>query len=136
MGWVYLDKLKRKIEYMHCFRGKVVNTPMVKYYSLRPIKIAPLFYFRPSHKVCPILLFIIFGSGPHIPLTHSYPHFIIKLYKRRTYIPLTFSTHFSLHFLKLVPGQSETIFVGQREYFIRPIKICAFKMIKELMHNW
>ena len=46
--------------------------------------------------------FTIFNSGPHIPLTHSYSHFIIKLkliYKSRTHNPLTFPTHFQLHFL-------------------------------------
>ena len=53
--------------------------------------------------------FTIFGSGPYIPLIHSYSYFIIKLiYKSRTHNPLTFSTHFPLHFLKPVLGQSGT----------------------------
>ena len=65
------------------------------YYSLRPIKIVPFFYFGPSHKVCPISLFTFFGSGSHESLTHSYSHFIIKLiYKSRTHIPLTLTFHY------------------------------------------
>ena len=73
-------------------------------YSFRPTKIVPFFHFHPSHKVYPISLFNIFASGSHIPLTHSYSYFIIKLiYKSRTYISSTFLTQFSLHFLKLVP---------------------------------
>ena len=63
----------------------------------------------PSTKICLIFSFpsvlrnlshfilTIFGSEPHIPSTHSYSHFIMKLiYKSRTHNPLIFSTHFSL----------------------------------------
>ena len=51
----------------------------IGHYSLRPTKIVPFFHFCPSHKICLISLFTSFGSGPHIPLTHSYSYFIIKL---------------------------------------------------------
>ena len=76
-----------------------------------------LFSFLPVSNNLTVFNFIIFSNGPNIPLTHSYSHFIIKsnshfiiklIYKNITHMAPTFSTHFLLHFLKLIPGQMVT----------------------------
>lgn len=74
-------------------------------YSLRPWKFAIYFLFRPFLKICHLSLLPFLMVDPtQLTLLHS--HFIIKLiYKSRIHIPSTFSTHFLLYFLKLVPGQ-------------------------------
>ena len=48
---------------------------------------------------------------------------IKPIYKSRAHIPLIFSTHFSLHFLKPVLGQSESNYPGRREYNFKIEKI-------------
>ena len=64
------------------------------------LKIYHLFLFLFVPKTLSSFIFIIFGNASHISLTHFYSHIIIKLkYKNRIHIPLTFSTHFILHFL-------------------------------------
>ena len=84
------------------------------------LKICHLFPFLFVHKNLSPFTFTIFGNGPHIPLTHSHSHFIIQLiYKSRVHMPLTISTHFLLHFLKLVPDQMVTNYRGQGEYHLR-----------------
>ena len=91
----------------------------VLYYSLFFWKFVSFFYFRLFHKIYLISLFIIFSIGLHIPLTHSYSHFILKLiYKNKTHIPLTFSTHFSLQFLKHCRIKVEQYLGTERLVFI------------------
>ena len=80
------------------------------------LKICHLFLFSSVLKNLSPFIFTIFGSGPYIPLTHSHSYLILKLlYKSGTHMPLTFSTHFLLHFLKLVPDQIVLNFKGLRE---------------------
>ena len=61
------------------------------------------------------------------------------VYKSRTHIPLTFSTHFPLLFLKFVSDQSLTKFKGRKEqyfiYFVANIfiSIIFFKIIDILL---
>ena len=92
--------------------GSTINYHMQLVNKLLPPSqiICSIFLFLSSHIICLISHIIFFGSGPYISLIHSYLHFIIKLipYASRTYILLTFSTHFSLQTLKLMPDQSET----------------------------
>ena len=79
-----------------------------------------------SMKFCPVLLFwsvheklstlfYFFGKWSPLSTNSLHSHSIIKLiYKCRILIPLTFSTHFYSHFLKLMPSQIWTIFHGRR----------------------
>ena len=92
--------------------------------------IRPSFPFRSVPHNLSHFTFTIFYSGSHIPLTHSYSHFIIKLiYKDMTHFPLTFSTHFSLQILKSVSDQRDPNYAGRREYTTRGKRKFAFLVV-------
>ena len=93
-------QIKFKISWQTCMRwwNPEKNTSSV------PENLSPISFFILTKNLSPFT-FTIFASGPYIPLTHSHSNFILKLiYKSRTHIPLIFSTHFLLHFLKLMSG--------------------------------
>ena len=106
-----------------CKKKRIIGIGSIKYhirYFCRPWIFFTFFHFRLSHKIFHISLFTIFYSGTHIPLNHFNSHLIIKvIYICRIRFPLTFSTHFALHFLKSVSGQCVTKFKGRMEYIIK-----------------
>ena len=85
------------------------------------LKICHLFLFLSVlENLSPFTLTIFFYSGACISINHSHSYFIIKLifYKSRIYIPLKFTIHFLLHFLKLVLDYMVTKYKGWSIKFI------------------
>ena len=50
-------------------------------------------------------------------------------------MPLTFSTHFLLHFLKPVPGQMVTNHGGRREYIIGKLNHDAYQIFSKSVYS-
>ena len=96
-GW---STIYDKNEIRHLMNKRIDENGKIWLLILPPsLKICHIFPFSFVLKNLSHFTFTIFSSGPHISLTHSHLHFIIKLiYKSRTHTLLTFSIHFLLYF--------------------------------------
>ena len=122
--------LNKSTKVLHKLSFLAIKIPKVKHFVKRSknkrvrtkllnssLKICHLFSSLSVFKNLSPLTFSISSSGSHIPPTHSHACFIITLiYISMTHMPLTFSTHFLLHFLKPLPSQMVTNYGRRMEY--------------------